>query len=48
MAEEQQEQAEARADGDEEPQNPEFDPDEIENDEAYNPDKEHLKDLKGG
>jgi hypothetical protein len=28
---------------------PEFDPEEIENDPAYNPqDKEHLKDEKGG
>lgn len=26
----------------------EFDPDEIENDPAYNPDDEGLKDLKGG
>ena len=27
---------------------PEFDPDEIENDPAYDPDDEGLKDLKGG
>ena len=48
MAEEQQDQAAERADGDTETQSEEFDPDEIENDPAYNPDEEHLKDLKGG
>jgi hypothetical protein len=48
MADEQQEQAAERADGDNEPQAKEFDPDEIENDPAYNPDDEGLKDLKGG
>jgi hypothetical protein len=34
---------------DETPDAPEFDPEEIENDPAANPpDREHLKDLKGG
>ena len=48
MADEQQDQAAERADGDQESPNPEFDPEEIENDPAYNPDDEGLKDLKGG
>ena len=48
MAEEQQDQAAERADGDQEVQNEEFDPDEIEQDPAYNPEDEGLKNLKGG
>jgi hypothetical protein len=48
MAEEQQDQAADRADRDEESQSEEFDPEEIENDPAYNPEDEGLKDLKGG
>lgn len=50
MAEEQQEQAAERTDGDGDGSatNDEFDPEEIEQDPAYNPDDEGLKGIKGG
>lgn len=48
MADEQQDQAAERTDADSGSTNEEFDPEEIENDPAYNPEDEGLKDLKGG
>ena len=48
MADEQQDQAAERADDESGATNEEFDPEEIENDPAHNPEEEGLKDLKGG
>jgi hypothetical protein len=49
MEREEQTQEADRAEADQDAETPEFNPEDIEQDPAYNPgDREHLKDQKGG